>query len=185
MPDPVPSQTATHADPPHEHVSSLASSVTIWGALIVCTALTAAAAFVDLGPLNTIVALTIATFKATLVVLFFMHVKYTHEKLTRSRHRQRDLLPVPPAVPKHGRLRHPSLALKRGSQAGLREKLTNVSSLPERPRNKGGFTPAIPDGHMARSTRYFMPLENASSRDIIPLNGNGVGSHKNSGNGAR
>ncbi|MFZ3263291.1 MAG: cytochrome C oxidase subunit IV family protein [Terriglobales bacterium] len=82
MTDPVRPQTAAHDDSPHEHVSSIASSVTIWGALIVCTALTAAAAFVDLGPLNTIVALTIATFKATLVVLFFMHVKYTHEKLT-------------------------------------------------------------------------------------------------------
>ena len=39
-------------------------------------------AFVDLGPANAIVALSIATFKAILVVLFFMHVKYTHEKLT-------------------------------------------------------------------------------------------------------
>ena len=34
-------------------------------------------AFIDLGPLNTVVALTIAVFKATLVVLFFMHVKYS------------------------------------------------------------------------------------------------------------
>ncbi len=40
------------------------------------------AAFIDLGPFNIIVALAIATIKATLVVLFFMHVKYTHEKLT-------------------------------------------------------------------------------------------------------
>ena len=34
-------------------------------------------AFLDLGPLNTVAALTIAVFKATLVVLFFMHVKYS------------------------------------------------------------------------------------------------------------
>jgi cytochrome c oxidase subunit 4 len=40
------------------------------------------AAFIDLGPFNIVVALAIATVKATLVVLFFMHVKYTHEKLT-------------------------------------------------------------------------------------------------------
>jgi len=33
-------------------------------------------AFFDLGPLNTIAALVIAVFKATLVVLFFMHVRY-------------------------------------------------------------------------------------------------------------
>jgi cytochrome c oxidase subunit IV len=65
-----------------EHISTLGSSVAIWIALLVCTGLTVAAAFVDLGPFNIVVALVIATFKATLVVLFFMHVKYTHERLT-------------------------------------------------------------------------------------------------------
>jgi cytochrome c oxidase subunit IV len=45
--------------------------------LMVCTAITVAVAFVDLGPLNAIVAMTIAVLKATLVVLFFMHVKYS------------------------------------------------------------------------------------------------------------
>jgi cytochrome c oxidase subunit 4 len=65
-----------------EHISSLGSSVAIWLALLAGTGLTVAAAFIDLGPFNTVVALTIATIKATLVVLFFMHVKYTHEKMT-------------------------------------------------------------------------------------------------------
>ena len=32
---------------------------------------------------NTVVALVIATVKALLVVLFFMHVKYTSERLTK------------------------------------------------------------------------------------------------------
>ena len=42
------------------------------------TALTVMAAFVDFpGPLNAVVALTIACIKATLVVLFFMHVRYS------------------------------------------------------------------------------------------------------------
>src|ERR1700681_1959102 len=72
-------QTREHIS---EHISSLGSSVAIWLALLAGTGITVAAAFVDLGPFNTIVALTIATIKATLVVLFFMHVKYTHEKLT-------------------------------------------------------------------------------------------------------
>jgi len=49
----------------------------IFGILMICTALTVAIAFVDLGPLNVVAALTIAVFKATLVVLFFMHVKYS------------------------------------------------------------------------------------------------------------
>lgn len=73
---------ATQHSASTEHISSLGSSVTIWLTLLVCTGLTVGAAFIDLGPFNTILALIIATFKAILVVLFFMHVKYTHEKLT-------------------------------------------------------------------------------------------------------
>ena len=45
--------------------------------LILCTYLTWQVAFFDLGPLNTVAALAIAVFKAALVVLFFMHVKYS------------------------------------------------------------------------------------------------------------
>ena len=56
---------------------------TIWITLMCLTVITAAVSFVDLGPFNTIVALVIATIKALLVVLFFMHVKYTSEKLTK------------------------------------------------------------------------------------------------------
>jgi cytochrome c oxidase subunit 4 len=48
------------------------------------TVITAGVAFIDLGRLNTVVALSIATFKAILVVLIFMHVKYTSEKLTKA-----------------------------------------------------------------------------------------------------
>jgi cytochrome c oxidase subunit 4 len=57
--------------------------VTIWITLLCLTVITAAVSFVDIGPLNTVVALVIATFKALLVVLFFMHVKYTSEKFTK------------------------------------------------------------------------------------------------------
>ena len=56
----------------------------IWIALLILTAVTAGVSFIDLGPFNTIVALVIATFKALLVVLFFMHVKYTGEKQTKT-----------------------------------------------------------------------------------------------------
>ena len=49
----------------------------IYALLLVCTYLTWQVAFFDLGPMNTIAALTIAVFKATIVVLFFMHVKYS------------------------------------------------------------------------------------------------------------
>jgi cytochrome c oxidase subunit IV len=50
---------------------------TIFAALIVLTGLTTAVAFFDLGLLNPIVALTIACLKGSLVVLFFMHLKYS------------------------------------------------------------------------------------------------------------
>ena len=57
-------------------------SLLIGGILLVLTAITVRAAFLNLGPFNPIVALLIATIKATLVVLFFMHVKGASEKLT-------------------------------------------------------------------------------------------------------
>jgi cytochrome c oxidase subunit 4 len=53
----------------------------ILAALLVGTAVTVWVARADLGPLNIVVALAIAIVKATLVVLFFMHLKYS-EKLT-------------------------------------------------------------------------------------------------------
>ena len=49
---------------------------TIFAALIVLTGVTVAASTVDLGPLNAVVAMTIACAKATLVVLYFMHARY-------------------------------------------------------------------------------------------------------------
>jgi cytochrome c oxidase subunit 4 len=58
------------------HVSPIGLYVTIFLALMVLTAVTVAAAFVNLGSLNFPVAMLVAGFKATLVVWFFMHVKY-------------------------------------------------------------------------------------------------------------
>lgn len=50
--------------------------VVIFIALLVLALLTTGIAFLDLGRLNTILAMTIAIVKAVLVILFFMHVKY-------------------------------------------------------------------------------------------------------------
>ncbi|HEY3704035.1 MAG TPA: cytochrome C oxidase subunit IV family protein [Terracidiphilus sp.] len=50
--------------------------------LLVMTGLTVWASFWDMGAFNPVVALAIACFKASLVVLFFMHVKYS-SKLTK------------------------------------------------------------------------------------------------------
>jgi cytochrome c oxidase subunit 4 len=67
-----------------EHISSSSFNWLIWAILIVGTFLTAGVARIDLGMFNTIVALFIATCKASIVVLFFMHVKYTSEKMTKA-----------------------------------------------------------------------------------------------------
>lgn len=64
-----------------EHVVSLKTYFIIFGALLVLTGATVWVAYFDLGQLNVIVALSIAVLKATLVVLYFMHLRYS-SKLT-------------------------------------------------------------------------------------------------------
>ena len=64
------------------HISPKSTYYTIFGALMVLTAITVAVAFVDIGIMNFPVALAIAITKATLVILFFMHVKYS-SRLTK------------------------------------------------------------------------------------------------------
>lgn len=49
----------------------------IFGSLITLTAATVWVAFIDLGALNNVAAIGIATAKATLVVLYFMHLRYS------------------------------------------------------------------------------------------------------------
>ena len=60
------------------HVVPVRIYLAIFFSLMVLTALTVVVARYDLGPLNTVAALTIAGIKATLVILYFMHVKYGH-----------------------------------------------------------------------------------------------------------
>jgi cytochrome c oxidase subunit 4 len=59
------------------HVASVKSYVGIFLALMVLTAVTVAVAYVNLGQFNKVVALGVATVKATLVIMYFMHVKYS------------------------------------------------------------------------------------------------------------
>ena len=65
----------------HEHHPSLSIYFAVFATLMVLTGMTVWVAFIQLGALGDIVAITIATIKATLVMLFFMHLKYS-EKLT-------------------------------------------------------------------------------------------------------
>ena len=67
----------------HSQSSPLPKYFAVWGALLVGTALTYFAAQLDLGKFNAAVALIIATTKALLVALFFMHLKGASDKLLK------------------------------------------------------------------------------------------------------
>jgi cytochrome c oxidase subunit 4 len=66
----------THGHEHGPHVVPLLTYFLVFGALMIGTVLTVWAAGQDFGAFNTVVAMGIAVTKATLVVLFFMHVKY-------------------------------------------------------------------------------------------------------------
>lgn len=74
-------QSAGHHEEEH-HIVPPRVYITIVLILLVMTAITVGASYVEMGVFNPIVALAIGVFKATLVVLFFMHVKYS-TKLTK------------------------------------------------------------------------------------------------------
>src|ERR1044071_67866 len=59
------------------HVAPKSLYVGIWIALMIGTGLTVLAAEIDLGALNNVVMLAIACTKALLVILFFMHVRWS------------------------------------------------------------------------------------------------------------
>lgn len=72
---------SAHSD--HSKSSPLTTYFTVWVALLFGTALTYYVAKIDLGPWNGAVALAIASTKALLVALFFMHIKGAHERLLK------------------------------------------------------------------------------------------------------
>jgi cytochrome c oxidase subunit IV len=59
-----------------EHIAPRKLYFAVFIALLCLTALTTGVAYIDLGPWNTVAALAIAFCKASLVVLFFMHLKW-------------------------------------------------------------------------------------------------------------
>ena len=69
---------ANVVNPEHgeHHIVSPLEYAYVFGTLILFTGITVGAAYINLGPFNPIIALGIASFKAVVVILFFMHVKY-------------------------------------------------------------------------------------------------------------
>ena len=68
-----------HGEHQH-HIVQPGTYIAVILTLLVLTGTTVAVAYVDLGKFNIVVALGIATLKATLVVLFFMHAKYVQRR---------------------------------------------------------------------------------------------------------
>ena len=60
-----------------QHIVGKKIYLLVFGTLIILTATTVGVSNIDLGPFNTVVALVIAAMKASLVVLFFMHVRWS------------------------------------------------------------------------------------------------------------
>ena len=60
----------------HVHVMPLKVLFGVFAALLVFTVLTVAVTWVDLGSFNLLIALAVAVVKATLVALYFMHLRY-------------------------------------------------------------------------------------------------------------
>ncbi|MGA7755555.1 MAG: cytochrome C oxidase subunit IV family protein [Candidatus Sulfotelmatobacter sp.] len=67
----------------HSKSSPLKTYFAVWAALLLGTFITYKAAYIELGVFNSAVALIIATAKALLVALFFMHLKGSSEKLLK------------------------------------------------------------------------------------------------------
>src|SRR5687767_10220991 len=78
----VDKHASSNQDPHGEFHVSMATYNMVFLALMVGLVVTVWAAFINLGPLNMPVAMLIATSKAVLVVLYFMHVKFA-SRLTK------------------------------------------------------------------------------------------------------
>ncbi len=59
------------------HIAPLKTYLNVFAALMALTVLTVGVAYFDLGAMNILVAVTIACIKAYIVILYFMHVKYS------------------------------------------------------------------------------------------------------------
>jgi cytochrome c oxidase subunit 4 len=74
--EPIPGHAGGHPDgheDAHDHEGVFLRTLI---ALLILTAITVAASYVDFGSGNVVIALFIASIKATLVALFFMHLRY-------------------------------------------------------------------------------------------------------------
>ena len=75
-PKPTTPHSGGHAEVALGHVVELRVLLAVFAALMVLTVITVAVSYFDFGALNLLVAMVVATIKASLVALFFMHLRY-------------------------------------------------------------------------------------------------------------
>jgi len=68
---------STHSSP--YHIIPFKTYITVFTALLVLTVVTVAVSFVDLGSYNLVIAMLVASIKASLVAMFFMHLYYDNK----------------------------------------------------------------------------------------------------------
>ena len=66
----------SHAEKHHPHVLPMKVYIGVWLGLLFLTVVTVAVSYVDVGPLNIVLAMLVAAIKGSLVCAYFMHLKY-------------------------------------------------------------------------------------------------------------
>jgi len=67
---------STHSHSEEHHLTSYKTYILVWILLMVMTAITVYVSYVDLGLFNIVIAMSVASIKASVVALFFMHLKF-------------------------------------------------------------------------------------------------------------
>jgi len=67
---------STHSHSEEHHVTPNKTYLVVWGVLMVLTVFTVYVSRLDFGTFNMVIAMVVASVKATAVALFFMHLKY-------------------------------------------------------------------------------------------------------------
>lgn len=66
----------SHGHEEEVHIVNYSTHTLVWFGLLMLSGLTVAAAGINLGSINLLIAMIIATMKASLVLAYFMHVKF-------------------------------------------------------------------------------------------------------------
>jgi cytochrome c oxidase subunit 4 len=70
-----------HSHSEEHHATSYTSYFVVWVILMILTAVTVYVSYLDFGTFNIVIAMVVASIKATAVALFFMHLKF-EDKIT-------------------------------------------------------------------------------------------------------